>query len=154
MQKRYEIFADYHQFYLWDHGEMPDTALDYSEDDLRRRVKTAPFLLVIQPERNMSVPVELDIVDAPPDEALDLWDHVVEASLDLPSGRLEIHECTGGSIDILSVAPGTYRVRVCFGGLTTLTDDRLDGEDHYRLILWPAPSAPLAVIKHYADPRL
>lgn len=153
MQKRYEIFADYHQFYLWDHGAMPDAALDYSEDDLQLRVKTAPFLVVIQPERNMSVPVELDILDGPPDEALDLWDHVVEASLDLPSGRLEIHECTGGSIDILSVAPGTYRVRACFGGLTTLTDDRLDGEDHYRLVLWPAPAAPLAVIKQFAGSR-
>lgn len=153
MQKRYEIFADYHQFYLWDHGEMPDAALDYSEDDLQRRVKTAPFLVVIQPERNMSVPVELDILDGPPDEALGLWDHVVEASLDLPSGRLEIHECTGGSIDVLSVAPGTYRVRACFGGLTTLTDDRLDGEDHYRLVLWPAPAAPLAVIKQFAGAR-
>lgn len=153
MQKRYEIFADYHQFYLWDHGEMPDAALDYTEEDLQLRVKTAPFLVVIQPERNMSVPVELDILDGPPDEALGLWDHVVEASLDLPSGRLEIHECTGGSIDILSVAPGTYRVRACFGGLTTLTDDRLDGEDHYRLVLWPAPAAPLAVIKQFAGSR-
>ena len=84
MQKRYEIFADYHQFYLWDHGAMPDAALDYTEEDLQLRVKTAPFLVVIQPERNMSVPVELDILDGPPDEAFDLWDHVVEASSTCP----------------------------------------------------------------------
>ena len=153
MQKRYEIFADYHQFYLWDQAESPDTALDYTDEDLHRRVKTAPFLVVIQPERNMSVPVELAIVDRAPDDALDRWDHVAEASLDLPSGRLEVHECTGGSIDVLAVAPGPYRVRAYFGGLGTLTDDGLDGEDHYRLVLWPAPAAPVAVIKHYADPR-
>jgi hypothetical protein len=149
MRKRYEIFADYHQFYLWDHGESPSPAVDYSDKDVARRVKAAPHLVVIQPERNMSVPVEVEVAEEAPEVSLDDWDHVVEASLDLPSGRLEVHECTGGSIDVLAVVPGTYRVRACFGGLDTLSDDGLDGADHYRLTLWPAPFAPLTVLKQH-----
>ena len=149
MRRRYEIFADYHQFYLWDHDESPSPAVDYSDEDVERRIKAAPHLVVIQPERNMSVPVEVEIAGEAPEPCLDDWDHVAEASLDLPSGRLEIHECTGGSVDILAVARGPYRVRACHGGLGTLSDNGLDGADHYRVILWPAPMAPVAVLKQY-----
>jgi hypothetical protein len=150
--RQYEIFADYHQFYLWDHGTSPAPPIDYTDEDLTRRIKAAPFVVVIQPERNMNVQVRLDLRDTPPDGVLDDWDHIAEASLELPSGRLEVHECTGGSVDIIELQPGTYRVRACFGGLGTLSEDRLDGEDHYRLILWPAPFAPVAVLKQYPMP--
>lgn len=147
--RQYEIFADYHQFYLWDHGTNPAPPNDYTDEDITRRIKAAPFVVVIQPERNMDVQVQLDVRDAPPDEPLDDWDHVAEASLELPSGRLEIHECTGGSIDIIELPPGTYRVRACHGGLGTLSEDHTEGDDHYRLILWPAPFASVAVLKQY-----
>jgi len=151
MDRRYEIFADYFQFYLWDAGEMPEPPTDYVETDLRARIKAAPFVVVIQPVRNMDVPVTLALAEAAPVLDLDAWDHVAEASLDLPSGRLEIHECTGGSIDILDVAPGGYRVRACFAGLDTLSEDGLDGDDRYHLTLWPAPAAPVEVLKQHED---
>ncbi len=152
MIKRYTVFADYHQFYLWDHGRSPDATMDFTEADVRARIKAAPFVVVVQPERDMDVPVEIELADRPPPLDLDTWDHVAEASLDLPSGRLEIHECTGGSVDVLSVPAGTYRMRVHHGGLGTLSEDRLDGADHYRIVLWPAPHADVAVLKQYESP--
>lgn len=66
MIRRYEIFADYHQFYLWDHARSPDTSLDYTDEDVRRRIKADLFLVVIQPERNMTVPVEIEIAERAP----------------------------------------------------------------------------------------
>ncbi|MDH7971288.1 hypothetical protein QH494_03770 [Sphingomonas sp. AR_OL41] len=153
LNKRYEVFADYFQFYLWDQGKQPDAPTDYTEEDTGRRIKAAPFVVVIQPARNMVVPVEVGVTDIPPVLATDDWDHVAEASIDLPSGRLEIHECTGGSIDVLPVSPGTYRVRAYFGGLDTLSDDGLEGDDQYRILLWPAPFAPIAILKQYEDSR-
>lgn len=153
MVRTYAIFADYHQFYLWDHVADPYPPFNYDDRDMRRRIKAAPHIVVIQPERNMEVPVELEIRDSPPADPFDEWDHVAEASLDLPSGLLEIHECTGGSIDILTLPPGTYRVRACFGGLGTLSEDRMDGDDRYRIVLWPAPAAAVEVLKHYPHDR-
>ncbi|GBU19262.1 MULTISPECIES: hypothetical protein [Methylobacterium] len=149
MIRRYAIFADYHQFYLWDRGAAPDTSLIFKPEDVERRIKVEDHLFVVQPERNMEVPVEIEIVSAAPDPALDPWDHVAEGSLALPSGQLEIHECTGGSIDVIDLAPDTYRVRVCFAGLDTLSEDRLDGDDRYRIVLWPAPFAGIEVLKQY-----
>ena len=154
MIRRYSVFADYHQFYLWDHGVSPDAPTNYTEENTTRRIKAAPFVVVIQPERNMDVPVEIEVTDAPPDLDLDAWDHVAEASLDVPSGRLELHECTGGLIDVLTVEAGTYRIRAYYGGLTTLSQDGLDGDDHYRIVLWPAPSADTVVLKQFDDPRI
>lgn len=152
VKRRYEVFADYFQFYLRDEGERPEAPIDYTEEDVGRRIKAAPFVIVVQPVRNMTVPVEVEVGDAPPGALLDGWDHVAEASIELPSGRLEIHECTGESIDILSISPGTYRARAYFGGLDTLSPDRLDGDDRYRIVMWPAPFAPVEVLKQYAEP--
>jgi hypothetical protein len=151
VRRQYSIFADYFQFYLWDAGAMPEPPTDYAEADLHNRIKAGPFVVAIQPVRNMDVPVTLDIADAAPALDLAAWDHVAEASLELPSGRLEIHECTGGSIDILDIAPGSYRVRACFAGLGTLSEDGLDGDDRYHLTLWPAPTAPVAVLRQYTE---
>lgn len=153
VKKRYDVFSDYFQFYLWDEGERPDAPTDYTDEDTGRRIKAAPFVVVIQPVRNMTVPVEVEVTDASPALVLESWDHVAEASIELPSGRLEIHECTGGSVDVLPILPGTYRVRAYFGGLNTLSDDGLDGDDRYRIVLWPAPFAPVQVLKQYEDAR-
>lgn len=87
-KKAYEIFADYHQFYLMD-GELKPYAPEvYTEDDVRRRIKIAEHIVVIQPERNMTVPVELEVHDSCPGISSVEWQHIAEASLNLPSGRL------------------------------------------------------------------
>ncbi len=149
MRKQYEIFADYFQFYLWDREMEPQAPTDYSDDDTRRRIKTGPNVVVIQPARNMDVPVEMEILDAAPPDDLNEWDHVAEASLELPSGKLQVHECTTGPVDDLDVEPGTYRVRAYFGRLGELSADGLDGNDHYRIVLWRAPFEAIRVLKQY-----
>ena len=59
----------------------------------------------------MEVAVEVEIHDAEPEYNLDEWDHIAEASLHLPTGYLEVHECTGGPVAEFEIAPGWYRVR-------------------------------------------
>lgn len=152
MAARYEILANYHQFYLRDHGTSPDAPVAYDAVDVARRLKSAPGILVLMPERDMRVPVTLECLEEAPPPDLEAWDHVVEASLDLPSGRLEILECVGDAVDVLTLAPGPYRVRFHCGGLGTLSPDRLDGEDHYRVLLWPATPAGEVVLKAYEAP--
>jgi hypothetical protein len=97
----------------------------------------------------LTVPVEIGLLVRPPTGGLDDWDHVVEASLELPSGNLECHECTGGSIDRWRVTPGPYRVRAYFGGLGTIDRHGIEGGDHYKVELWPAPLAPAVLLKDY-----
>src|SRR5687767_13813969 len=93
---RAELFADYFQFYVWDKGALPDAPTDWTEEDVVNRLKAAPHVVVVCPVRNMTVPVKLEVFASEPELRSDLWDHIAECSLELPSGQLELHECTGG----------------------------------------------------------
>jgi hypothetical protein len=46
---------------------------DYSEEDVERRIKAGSHVVVVQPERNMNVPVEIEIHDSDPPYDLDAW---------------------------------------------------------------------------------
>lgn len=148
--KAFELFADFHQFYLWDRGMDPEAPEDYTEEDVRLRIKTGPYVVVIQTERNMTVAVEVEIHDAEPPCHVDGWDHVVEASLHLPTGQLEVQECSGGPVADFGLDPGWYRVRSHHGGFGTIDESGLEGDDRYLAVLWPATPAELRVIKQWA----
>ncbi len=151
-QQTFNLFADYNQFYLWDEDINPDTPTKWTDEDVARRLKVAPNIVVVCPIRNTTVPVTVEIHDAEPSSDVEKWDHIAECSLDLPSGKLQIHECTGGSVARFTVPPGTYRVRVFYGALGQLCDDGLEGKDHYSVVLWLAPPIELRVIKQYSEP--
>jgi hypothetical protein len=152
-KKHYEIFADYHQFYLMDAEEKPFMPEDWTDEDIRRRIKAEKYIVVIQPERNMTVPVNLEIVDSAPNEDFEYWQHVAEASLDLPSGKLQIEECCGETKDILNLSSGSYRIRAFFGNLNTLSFDGLEGDDHYKIVIWQAPFEDVKILKQYERGR-
>ena len=146
-----KVFADYFQFYLWDKGVSPDAPTEWTDEDVANRLKSAPNVVVVCPVRNMTVPVEVEVLASEPMLQAGLWDHIAECTLELPTGQLELHECTGGSAGVLPVVPGSYRVRAYFGRLGSLSADHLSGEDHYRVVLWPAPSNPLRVLKRWDE---
>lgn len=152
----YDLFADYHQIYLEDCqiqiGENKDdlerareihafAARLLTKEAFARHLAVEPGVVCMLTARDMTVPVEIEIRNDPPNDDFALWDHIVEASIETLSGCLVILGCTDYLPDAshIQVKPGVYRVRVYFGGVYTLSADRLDGEDHYRVVLWPAP---------------
>lgn len=149
-RQAFDVFADYHQFYLWDRGMTAEAPIDYTDEDVRRRIKTGPHVVVILPERNMTVAVEVEVHDTDPGFDPAAWDHVAEASLHLPTGQLQVHECTGGPVAEFTVPPGWYRVRSLGGGFATVSG--LDGNDHYLVVLWPAPPGDVRVVKQWVPP--
>ena len=145
--KSVKVFADYHQFYLWDKGMTPLAPEQCSEEDVQRRIKTGPYVVVVQPERDMNVSLEIEIHDSEPAYDPAAWDHIAEASLHLPTGQLQVHECTGGPVADFLVEKGWYRVRSFHGGFDTIAAVGTDGSDFYRVVLWPAPSGEVAIVK-------
>ncbi len=164
-QYHFEIFADFRQVYLQDcqvrddltHVEGRDSqtrAEDISAwvdalltpEARARRLGVAYGTLCILTARNYTVPVEVEVRSGPPTkpvpEDVARWDHVVEASLDLPSGCLIVKGVMEDlNLPHIAVAPGTFRVRVYYGGIYTVSEDRLKGKDHYRVVLWPVSSS-------------
>lgn len=88
MKHFHQIFADYHQFYLWDKNAVADAPTDYNEEDIRRRIKAAPHVVMIQPARNVEVPVEVEFFAEAPSLDAASWDRIAEASLELPAPQL------------------------------------------------------------------
>lgn len=73
----------------------------------------------------------------PPALEFEQWDHIAEASLDVPAGEIQIGFDSYSSI---AVAPGSYRVRALGASLDEANPD-LSGNDRYQLQIWPAPTA-------------
>jgi hypothetical protein len=139
----FELFADYFQFYLQDEeadGDLSDAWTPQATDDL---LAVADGVIGVGTVRNMDVPVILEIASSAPDDDSSAWDHIAECSIHVPTGRLVIAGCTDYFADAarIDVEPGWYRARVYYGGLDTLSDDGLDGDDRYRIALWPAAAA-------------
>lgn len=152
---RYPIFANYKQVWLEDSqaqegaGEDPGqraAAVDalvvqlLSEEAQARHVGAAPGVVCIITARNATVPVTIEIASYPPSLDLEGWDRVIEASIEVPSGCLVLHGPTDyfPNSPRITVKPGTYRVRVSFGGEQTVSMDELEGADYYSVTLWPA----------------
>jgi len=145
-----EVFADYHQFYVQDGGVNPPAPEDWTDKDVANRVKVALNVAVICPVRDMSVPVEIELHDCEPNDPREEWDHVVYCSLALPTGHLQVHECTGDAVLDWRIRPGEYRLLVLFGGLAEISDDGLTGQDHYKVLVWPGALAPLSVNRSWS----
>jgi hypothetical protein len=143
------LFADYFQFYIQDEAANGDLSDAWNKETTERLLALAPGTVGIGTVRNMDVPVTVEILEHAPDDDSSEWDHVVEASLDVESGRIVIAGCTDYFPDAIriEVSPGTYRVRASYGALDTLSEDGLSGDDRYRLQLWLATSTAVRILK-------
>lgn len=148
-----DVFADYHQFYVQDGGINPPAPEGWTDEDIANRCKVAENVVVVCPLRNMAVPVEVTVYESEPQRDSPTPDHAAECSLNLPTGHLQVHECTGGPVLDLMISPGTYRVRIVYQGLASIAADGLEGSDSYKVELWPGGRQELRITQLWTTPR-
>lgn len=148
----YELFADYFQFYLQDESVQGNLGDSWSQEAVDRLLAVAPGTVGVGTVRNMDVPVTVEVFQSEPESDFDAWDHVTECSLDTSTGRIVIAGCTDYFPESarIEVTPAIYRVRVSYGALSSLSPDGFDGNDKYRVQLWPAPAISPRVLKQRA----
>jgi hypothetical protein len=155
MSRRFEfkLFADYFQFYLQDEAAKGDLSESWTQDAVDRLLAIAPGTIGVGTVRNTNVPVVVEIADVAPDDDLSQWDQVNECDLEVQSGRVAIAGCTDYFPDAarIDLSPGLYRARVYYGKLNTLSSNALDGDDHYKIVLWSAVPGPPKVIKQRTE---
>jgi len=145
----YSLFADYYQFYLQDEPVKGDLSDAWTNDAVSNLLAIAPGTIGVGTVRNMDVPVEVRIVESEPMETFDEWDQVNECDIEIQSGTIVIAGCTDYFPDAarIQVEPGSYRARLYYGQLNSLSEDGLDGDDHYRVVLWKCEPKGMEVMK-------
>jgi hypothetical protein len=146
------LFADYFQFYPQDESAEGDLSDSWTDEATDRLLAVAPGTVGVGTVRNMEVPVRVDVLEGEPPLDAEEWDHMTECSIQIDSGRLVVAGCTDYFPEAtrIPLAPGTYAVRVSYGGLASLSADGLDGDDHYRVQLWPGGATAARVLKQRA----
>ncbi|MHB8217984.1 MAG: hypothetical protein ACYDDS_18075 [Candidatus Sulfotelmatobacter sp.] len=152
----FNLFADYFQFYMQDETVEGDLSECWTKEAVNRLLAVTEGKIGVGTVRNMMVPVVVEVADAEPDEAeTPKWDQVNECDLMVKSGRIVVAGCTDYFPDAarIEVPPGSYRVRLYYGDLNSLSEDELEGNDHYRIVLWRTAPAPLKVLKQCTNLR-
>jgi hypothetical protein len=145
----FTLFADYFQFYLQDEQASDDLTEAWTESTVRDLLALGPATIAVGTVRNMDVPVTVEVHDHEPVENIEQWDHVNECDINVPSGKIVIAGCTDYFAEAarIEVKPGNYRARICYGDLDSLSDDGLDGDDHYKVALWLSDPGGFRVVK-------
>lgn len=152
MRYEFQLFADYHQFYIQDEAADGNLSEAWTPDAVERLLALAPGVVGIGTVRNTDVPVIIEVLDDEPGKEFDVLDQVVECSISISSGVIVVAGCTDYFPDAarVEVPPGNYRVRANFAGLNSVSDDGFTGNDQYHLQVWRAPMADVTVRKKRA----
>ncbi len=149
----YELFADYFQIYLQDEHAKGNLSDAWTEEAVENLLATVSGAIGVGTVRNVEVPVTIEVCDTEPTLDLAPWDHVVESHIDIPSGRLVVAGCTDFFPDAARIVlePGSYRARILYGALGSLSKDGLDGDDHYSILLWKSAETGTLVVKRRSN---
>jgi len=147
----FELFADYHQFYLQDEQVDGDLSDSWTEQATKDLLAVAPGTIGVGTVRDMDVPVIVEVHDDEPVDDLSLWDHVTECSIEVTSGKIVVAGCTDYFPDAarIEMLLGIYQARICYGALGSLSDDGLEGDDNYKVALWLGRKVEPKVIKRF-----
>jgi hypothetical protein len=143
------FFTEYYQFYILDSETKAQTdAADFWNDEAgQRKLAIGEGLLGVTVAKYAEIKVEVRVLSAEPTEDADA-DHIVETSLNLPSGLLQVKDCTSyDTVLELNLEKRTYRVRISSFKLWTVENDK--GDDYYVVEIWKSAFAETVILKEY-----
>ncbi|MFE9797191.1 hypothetical protein ACFYRL_36390 [Streptomyces goshikiensis] len=155
-----ELFADYFQIHILDEDSDADFSDVWTQQTVEDGLGVADGGLAIGTDVNFTVAVAVHLLADRPDDDSDDFDHVVEASLSLPSGRLVVLGCTD-DVDTAArfdMPSGWIRIRASRRGLAAAAfpdpdcEDEPEDTEEIRLQAWPAPHSEPHITKRWARP--
>jgi hypothetical protein len=143
------FFTEYYQFYIQDSQttSQTDDANFWNTASETLRLAVVEGLLGVTVAQYAEIKVEVRVLDSAP--ALTAADHIVEASLRLNSGVLEVKNCTNFETQLELLLPkGAYKIRVSSYQLATVVNDA-EGNDYYIVEIWKGRFAKPKVLKKW-----
>ncbi len=151
------LFADYHQIHLFDEQSDSDLGTAWGDEATRTGLATAGDALAVGTTVNVDVSVFVQSLDRPSADDVASYDHVVEGSVYVPSGRLVVMGCTDYEPEAhrFDVPAGWIRVRASRSNLAIANSLGVESNkdpttmERILLQLWPAPTAPTVLLKRW-----
>lgn len=150
-----DFFTQYCQFYLVNKAEVSemDDLEFWNDKAMEERMAVEKNTLGVTVENDFSiVKGELEVLDAPKEIIDPQAVHIVEGSLEITSGVMEIQDCpTSETILEVPLENGPYRVRIYSYNLDNPyneTDDR-NPNDYYRIEIWKEELSDRKVLKQW-----
>ena len=143
--------SEYYQFYILDsQSEGKTDAPDFWNDDAGvRKLAIGDAILGVTIATYGNVNGELRVLDKKPTEHKEA-DHIIEASLNVLSGKLQIRDCTNYEIQLeLNLEKELYRIRISSFGLETVSGDQ--GNDSYCIEIWKSKFEKPELIKRHVQ---
>lgn len=141
------VTSEYRRFQVRDF-EASELSGEWTEQVLADRAKVSAGFIVVYPERDGRLPVEVSLWSEAPTVMFNHWQHVFEAPL-VSTGRIVIEDWDAQEQATFAVDPGEYTVRVLFRGLETVSEDRFSGQDFYAIQIWKSACPQLRVLRRW-----
>jgi hypothetical protein len=154
MNEEYNLkfFTEYYQFYILDKNSKAETDSQnfWNPQADVAKIAVEEGILGITVGKYAEIEVEVNVLKSQNNERnFDEFEHIAEASVDVPSGVLQIKDCTGfDTILELNLTPGTYAVRCYSAKLSSIKGDV--GDDFYVLEIWASEKIERKVLKQFA----
>lgn len=153
MNHPFNFYTSYNTFFITsDNGTaITDNWAENQEAYNKDRLLQAENLLAVKTGSYGHIKGGIDVL-MHENKQVDLknYDHVVEGYLEVKSGVLQVLECPGSQLELeLKVNPGKYRVRVYSSSLVSTDIDEDEGDDYYKIEIWPDTNMERKVLKRY-----
>lgn len=141
---KFTVSTDYNQFYLMDAVVQPLIPEEITQQDILRRCRAAPHIVVVHSESAGPVAVEVEVEVGSQPVAQTECDHVADISLDIPSGNIMLCGCVESlsTCKRISVKAGAYLGHVLYWGAAS------EGGERYRVVLWQGAHAAEQQVPH------
>ena len=146
------IFTQYGQFYIADKDASVDTGSQefWNSQAFDDRLAIGDGILGVSLENDDALAnIEVELLHSKREEKdLSKFDHIVEGSLLIKSGKLQILDCPNFQVELeLNVEPDWYKVKVSFTNLAKAYQE--NPEDKYFIKIWRESYSPSMVIKRW-----
>ena len=156
MNHELSIFTQYGQFYIAD----KDAELEYdtsnpdfwNDEAFNDRLAIDKGILGISIQNDEAIAnIEIELVESKIiEEDFSNFDHVVEGSLEIKSGKLQIQDCPNSSVEFeIDVEPSWYRIRI--SSLNFEKAYQENPEDKYIIKIWKEKYSERKVFKRWHD---
>jgi hypothetical protein len=148
---KFSFSSSHHQFYICDKASPLETGDDdfWTTEAFDSKLAVGKGMLGVKTASYSRCRGELIVLDGKNDNTdYGQYDHIVEGCLQVSSGILQLLDCSGRKVQLqINIDPGAYRVRIYSSNFASVIDE--DGDDLYRIEVWPSEQLDRLVLKQY-----